>query len=97
MDRKAWWTTVHGVTKSWTQLSNFTFTEKLKLCLQKHLYRNVHNSFILKLLKLEHKCLKLETPKCPLTCECINRCGMSIQWNATWQQAGMSISIIQHG
>ena len=20
MDRKAWWTTVHGVTKSWTQL-----------------------------------------------------------------------------
>ena len=21
MDRRAWWTTVHGVTKSWTQLS----------------------------------------------------------------------------
>jgi len=22
MDREAWWATVHGVTKSWTQLSN---------------------------------------------------------------------------
>ena len=22
MDRNAWWATVHGVTKSWTQLSN---------------------------------------------------------------------------
>ena len=26
MDRGAWWATVHGVTKSWTRLSNFTFT-----------------------------------------------------------------------
>ena len=26
MDRGAWWATVHGVTKSQTQLSNFTFT-----------------------------------------------------------------------
>ena len=26
MDRGAWWTTVHGVTKSWTQLSDYTFT-----------------------------------------------------------------------
>ena len=26
MDRGAWWATVHGVSKSWTQLSNFTFT-----------------------------------------------------------------------
>ncbi|CAM9918803.1 unnamed protein product [Rangifer tarandus platyrhynchus] len=25
MDRGAWWATVHGVTKSRTQLSNFTF------------------------------------------------------------------------
>ena len=25
MDRGAWWATVHGVTKSWTRLSNFTF------------------------------------------------------------------------
>ena len=23
MDRGAWWATVHGVTKSWTQLSNY--------------------------------------------------------------------------
>ena len=26
MDRGAWWATVHGVTKSRTRLSNFTFT-----------------------------------------------------------------------
>ena len=26
MDRGAWWAVVHGVTKSWTQLSDFTFT-----------------------------------------------------------------------
>ena len=25
MDRGAWYTTVHGVTKSWTRLSDFTF------------------------------------------------------------------------
>ena len=26
MDRRAWWATVHGVTKSWTQLSVHTHT-----------------------------------------------------------------------
>ena len=26
MDRGAWWATLHGVAKSWTQLSDFTFT-----------------------------------------------------------------------
>ena len=26
MDRGAWWSAVHGVTKSWTRLSDFTFT-----------------------------------------------------------------------
>ena len=26
MDREAWWTIVHGVAKSQTRLSNFTFT-----------------------------------------------------------------------
>ena len=25
MDRGAWWATVHGVAKSWTRLSDFTF------------------------------------------------------------------------
>ena len=29
MDGGAWWATVHGVTKSWTRLSNFTFTNLL--------------------------------------------------------------------
>jgi len=26
MDRRAWWAVVHGVAKSWTRLSDFTFT-----------------------------------------------------------------------
>ena len=26
MDGGAWWTAVHGVTKSWTRLSDFAFT-----------------------------------------------------------------------
>ena len=26
MDRRAWWATVHRVAKSWTRLSDFTFT-----------------------------------------------------------------------
>ena len=26
MDRGVWWAAVHGVTKSWTQLRDFTFT-----------------------------------------------------------------------
>ena len=26
MDRGTWWAAVHGVAKSWTRLSNFTFT-----------------------------------------------------------------------
>ena len=29
MDGGAWWSTVHGVTKSWTRLSDFTFTLNL--------------------------------------------------------------------
>ena len=29
MDGGAWWAAVHGVAKSWTRLSNFTFTVHL--------------------------------------------------------------------
>ena len=31
MDGGAWWATVHGVAKSWTRLSNSTFTLPLPL------------------------------------------------------------------
>ena len=27
MDRRAWWTTVHGVTNNWTRLSTHTHTQ----------------------------------------------------------------------
>ena len=30
MEREAWWATVHGVTKSWARLSDFTFAFVLK-------------------------------------------------------------------
>ena len=30
MDREAWHATVHGVAKSWTRLSDFTFTYSLQ-------------------------------------------------------------------
>ena len=30
MDGGAWWATVHGVTKSWTRLSDFTFKAYIK-------------------------------------------------------------------
>ena len=29
MDRGVWWATVHGVTKSWTRLRDFTFSVSL--------------------------------------------------------------------
>ena len=31
MEGGAWWTTAHGVAKSWTRLSDFTFTSTLDL------------------------------------------------------------------
>ena len=37
MDGGAWWATVHGVTKSWTRLSDFTLlTLSLKVSLHHH-------------------------------------------------------------
>ena len=33
MDREAWRAEIHGVTKSWTQLSDFTFTSFISLVL----------------------------------------------------------------
>ena len=40
MDRRAWWATVHGVTKSWTRLSVHTHT---------HAYTHTHTSIKLTL------------------------------------------------
>ena len=37
MDGGAWWATVHGVTKSWTPLSNFTFTRRTTSRIRKEL------------------------------------------------------------
>ena len=30
MDRGTWWAAIHGVAKSWTRLSDFTFTSALE-------------------------------------------------------------------
>ena len=42
MDGGAWWATVHGVAKSWTQLSDFTFTFHFSIDLEL-----LFNAFIL--------------------------------------------------
>ena len=44
MDRGAWWATVHGVTKSWTRLSDFTFTFRRK-------YTHIWASLVAQLIK----------------------------------------------
>ena len=38
MDRGPWWAIVHGVTKSWTRLSDFTFTFTFTFKETKELY-----------------------------------------------------------
>ena len=35
MDGEAWWATVHGVAKSWTRLSDFTFFLILEITIEK--------------------------------------------------------------
>ena len=40
MDRGAWWATVHGVTKSWTWLSDFTHSLTHKCKKQRFIMRN---------------------------------------------------------
>ena len=37
MDRGAWWATVHGVSKSWTQLSDEDFQFQIVIRLTLHL------------------------------------------------------------
>ena len=45
MDGGAWLATVHEVAKSWTRLSNFTFTFKMKLINFVNLFQHVHFDF----------------------------------------------------
>ena len=44
MDRGAWWATVHGVTNSWTQLSNFN---SLTLTIFVSYFKQISQSFVL--------------------------------------------------
>ena len=56
MDGGAWWATVHGVAKSWTQLSDFTFTFHFSIDLELLL-----NTFILNLIaKIQELQIKLQ-------------------------------------
>ena len=43
MDRGAWWATVHGVTKSQTQLSDFHFTSLSKYPIEEQQQQQKHN------------------------------------------------------
>ena len=44
----AWWAAVHGVAKSWTRLSDFTFTNYLAWCLQEVMEKEMatHSSIL---------------------------------------------------
>ena len=43
MDRGAWWATVHGVAKSWTRLSDFTFTFMFTELIMGAILKNLRN------------------------------------------------------
>ena len=60
MDRGAWWATVHRVAKSWTRLSDFTFSDielvkKNKNKKKKNLLRLRVSCYIWPLLKPKEK------------------------------------------
>ena len=81
-DRGAWWATVHGVAKSQTQLSDFTFTLCIKFFLDFSPYKLLQNTeynsliytvvvgylfYICERAKLLQKCLTLCDP---MNCSC---------------------------
>ena len=51
MDRGTWWAAIHGVTKSWTWLSDWTHTQK-----HTHTYKHMYNWLTAIYLKLTHCC-----------------------------------------
>ena len=58
-DRGAWWATVHGVAKSWTQLSDYTHMQPdgraqiLSICLEGHVLPTVESKWNLELSRNE--------------------------------------------
>ena len=61
MDRGAWWATVHMVTKSWTQLSDFTFT---------FTYELVYYSDYLSVSSVQFSCSVMSNSVTPWTAAC---------------------------
>ena len=54
MDGGAWWATVHGVAKSQTRLSNFTFIKLRKFPSVSSLLRNFHPELLLDFVRFVH-------------------------------------------
>ena len=52
--RGAWWATVHGVAKSQTRLSNFTFIKLRKFPSVSSLLRNFHPELLLGFVRFVH-------------------------------------------
>ena len=82
MDWGAWWATVHGVAKSWTKLSDFTFTAQLK-------------SFITKLWGAGLTCELLEDKVHDHICLnswylMKNWCSINTCWIKTWMDKWMN-------
>ena len=64
VDRRAWWTVVHEVAKSWTRLSDFHFAsleQMAFLCLQMWVLRWAHHHSVESSLECSHKSNLWET------------------------------------
>ena len=83
-DRGAWWATVHGVTKSWTWLSNFTSSDWTTTALSKWLPRQ-HQWQRLACQCRRHK-----------RCEFTPWIGKS-PWRRAWQPTPVSLPGESHG
>ena len=49
MDRGAWWATIHGVAKSWTQLSTHNYLDERYSIYRAHTHKS-HSIFLLSLV-----------------------------------------------
>ena len=74
MDREAWHAAVHGVTKSWTWLSDWTElnTQSYQIIILKIIYKNINSkecrkTYVLKASNITYMCV------CVCVCVCVNQ------------------------
>ena len=98
MDGGAWWATVHGVAKSRTWLSNFTFTlTPLFIVLYKTSMKSSLPFYILKAFLIETMAwvLKKQSPV-PSQHNIVNKCLWNEQWNSNYQFTSILFLLLCH-